>query len=98
MWRTPRPPTGAVCPRLFLPVVGEALVVLGVQRAGRGEHDGGVQVGDDARHGAGGRDAGLRAPVPRLQRRQDQGHLRGAQHRPVRMTMNLGHRGAPTVY
>lgn len=42
-----------------LPVVGEGFVVLGVERAGGGEHDGGVQVGDDPRHGAGCRDAGL---------------------------------------
>ena len=81
-WRTLRPPAGGVRPRRgALPVVSEALVVLWVQRARWGEHDGGVQVGDDAGHGAGGRDAGLRALVPRLQRRQDQGHLWGARHR-----------------
>jgi len=58
-------------------VVGEGLGVLAVQRAGAGEHDGGVQVGDDPGHGAGRRDAGLGATVTGLQGRQHVGHLGG---------------------
>lgn len=57
-------------------MVGEGLVVLAVERAGRGEHDGGIQVGDDARDGAGRRDAGLGAAVTRLQGGQHVRHLR----------------------
>lgn len=53
--------------RRSLPVVGEGFVVLGVERAGGGEHDGGVQIGDDPRHGAGCRDAGLSSLVACLE-------------------------------
>lgn len=60
------------------PVVGEGLGALAVECAGSGEHDGGVQVGDDAGHGAGGCDAGLGATIPSLERSQDVGDLREA--------------------
>lgn len=58
------------------PVVGEGLVVLGVQRAGGGKHDGRVQVGDDAGYSAGCCDAGLSALVAGLEGREHQRHLR----------------------
>lgn len=60
------------------PVISEGVFVLGVQRSGRGKHDGGVQVRDDARNRAGGCDTGLGAFVPGLQRRQHQRHLQRA--------------------
>lgn len=63
------------------PVVSEGLVVLRVERAGRGKHDGGVQVCDDARHRAGRCDTGLRALVACLEGREHQGHLNTQTHR-----------------
>lgn len=56
-------------------MVGEGFRVLTVERAGGGEHDGGVQVGDDARHGTGRCDAGLGATVTSLKGRQHMRHL-----------------------
>ena len=56
-------------------MVGEGLRVLPVEAPRRGEHDGGVQVSDDARDSAGRGDAGLGATVTSLERRQDMGHL-----------------------
>lgn len=58
------------------PVVSEGLLVLCIERAGGGEHDGGVEVGDDPGHGVGCCDAGLGTLVARLERREHQGHLR----------------------
>lgn len=57
------------------PVVCEGLVILSVQSASSGEHDSGVQVCDDSRHGTGGSDAGLGAAVARLQGCQNVGDL-----------------------
>ena len=57
-------------------MVSESFSPLTVERAGSGEHDGGVQVGDDARHGAGSCDAGLGATIPSLERNQHVGDLR----------------------
>lgn len=57
-------------------MVSEGLLVLCIQRAGGGEHDGGVEIGDDAGHGVGGCDAGLGPLVARLEGREHQGHLR----------------------
>lgn len=48
-------------------MVGEGFVILCVECARRGEHDGGVQVGDDPRHRAGCCDAGLSALVACLE-------------------------------
>jgi len=72
-------------------VVGEGLVVLGVERAGGGEHDGGVQVGDDAGHRAACCDAGLRALVGGLQGREHQRHLRTHTH--TRTSRLMSHTG-----
>lgn len=60
------------------PVISEGIFILGVQRSGRGKHDGGVQVSDDARNSAGRCDTGLGAFVPGLQRREHQRHLHRA--------------------
>ena len=64
-------------------MVGEGLVVLSVEGAGGGKHDGGVQVSDDARHRAASRDAGLRALVTGLERREDKRHLEGKRERRI---------------
>lgn len=52
---------------VLVPVVSKGLGVLPVQGAGSGKHDGGVEVGNDARDGAGSSDAGLGATVSSLQ-------------------------------
>lgn len=56
-------------------MVSKRLCVLSVQCSSCREHDGGVQVCDDARHSAGSCDAGLSATVTCLQRRQHMGDL-----------------------
>lgn len=48
-------------------MVGEGFIVLGIEGAGGGEHDSGVQISDDPRDGAGCRDAGLSALVACLE-------------------------------
>lgn len=57
-------------------MVCEGLFVFGVKCARSGEHDGGVQVSDDARDRAGSCDAGLGAFVTRLEGREHHGHLK----------------------
>lgn len=56
-------------------MVSEGLCVLSVQSPRSGKHDGGVQVCDDSRHGAGCCDAGLGAAVTCLQGCQHMGDL-----------------------
>lgn len=63
-----------------IPVVCECLVVLCIQGPCSRKHDGGVQVGDDAGHSAGGCDAGLGATIPSLERGQHVGDLREESH------------------
>lgn len=58
-----------------VPVVSEGLCVLSVQSASSGKHDGGVEVCNDSRHGAGCCDAGLGATVTCLQGCQHMGDL-----------------------
>lgn len=58
------------------PVVSEGLLILCIERAGRGEHDGGVEIGDDTGHCVSCCDAGLGALVACLEGREHQGHLR----------------------
>lgn len=57
------------------PVVCKRLGVLSVKSSCRGEHDGGVQIGDDAWHGAGSSDAGLSTAITRLKSGQHVRHL-----------------------
>lgn len=57
-------------------MICKGLCVLSVERACGGKHDGGVQIRDDARHGAGGGDACLSATIARLKSRQHMRHLR----------------------
>ena len=61
-------------------MVSKGFGTLTVECAGSGEHDGGVQVGDDAGHSAGGCDAGLGATIPSLERSQHVGDLREESH------------------
>lgn len=58
------------------PVVGEGLLILCIERAGGGEHDGGVEIGDDTGHCVSRGDAGLGPLVTGLEGREHQGHLR----------------------
>lgn len=57
-------------------MVCEGLFIFGVKRACSGEHDGGVQVSDDARDRAGSCDTGLGAFVTCLEGGQHHGHLK----------------------
>lgn len=56
-------------------MVSESVSTLAIERAGSSEHDGGVKVSNDARHGTGCCDAGLRATIPCLQCSQHVGDL-----------------------
>ncbi len=69
-----------VCSKVIAPVVSKRLFILRVQCSSWGEHDGGVQVSDDARNSTGCCDTGLGAFVPRLQCWQHQGHLEHVKH------------------
>lgn len=64
-----------VCCKATAPVVSKRLFILRVQCSSWGEHDGGVQVSNDARNSAGRCDTCLGAFVSRLQCWQYQGHL-----------------------
>lgn len=52
---------------MLRPVVCEGLVIFCIERACRCKHDGGVQICDYARHGAGSGDAGLGALITSLE-------------------------------
>lgn len=56
-------------------MVSESLGSLTIEGASGSEHDGSVEVSDDAGHCAGGRDAGLCAPIPGLECSQHVGDL-----------------------
>lgn len=77
------------------PVVSEGLLILRVERAGGGKHDGGVQIGDDTGHAVGCCDAGLGAFVTSLEGRQHQGHLRTNSTHGVTLTRLLDASGVP---
>lgn len=61
-------------------MISKSLSSLAIEGTGGSEHDGGVEVSNDARHRAGGCDAGLGATIPGLQRGQHMGDLGEERH------------------
>lgn len=62
------------------PVVSESFSALSIECASGSKHDGGVEVGNDAGHSTGCRDAGLGATIPGLERSQHVGDLGEESH------------------
>lgn len=61
-------------------MVSEGFSTFPIEGASSSKHDGGVEVGNDAGHGTGCRDAGLSATIPRLERSQHVGDLGEESH------------------
>jgi len=57
------------------PVIGEDFFIVSIQRSGRGKHDGGVEVADDAADRTRSIDTCLCPSRTNLQRQQHVGHL-----------------------